>query len=155
MNLLFLFFGLFGFDHAIYVSVTEVKYVNEQQWEVSCRLFNTDLEDGIRNFSGQSVSLRSDEEIKKQEALIADYIGERLSFFDQDGKACQLKWVRASAENDTVWSYFTLESSSITSVENKLLVELFNGQQNVVTIEKGDEKQYLRFNAEVKRLQLK
>lgn len=154
MNLLIFLIGFFGADHGLYVSVTNVKYSGNDTWEVSCRLFNTDLEDAIRDFSGESVSLRTDGDIKKSEALVASYIKAKMHFITRQGNELALKWVNGSAENDTVWSYFIVEGASIDVIENALLVELFSDQENVVAIERDGEKRYLRFNAGVKRLQL-
>jgi hypothetical protein len=154
MHLLFFLIGLSVIDHGLYVSVTNVKYSGNDTWEVSCRLFNTDLEDAIRDFSGESVSLRTDADVKKSEVLIASYIKAKMHFITQQENELALKWVSGSAENDTVWSYFIVKGTSIDIVENALLVELFSDQENVVAIEKDGEKKYLRFNAGVKRLQL-
>ncbi|WP_339810145.1 DUF6702 family protein [uncultured Imperialibacter sp.] len=154
MQVLIFIIGFFGADHGLYVSVTNVTYSGNDTWEVSCRLFNTDLEDAIRDFSGESVSLRTDGDIKKSEALVASYIKAKMHFITQQGNELALKWVSGSAENDTVWSYFIVEGTSIDVVENALLVELFSDQENVVAIERDGEKRYLRFNAGVKRLQL-
>ncbi len=154
MNWPLMIIALLGWEHALYVSVTKVQYQQNQTWEVSCRLFNNDLEDGIRNLTGESVSLRTDDEISKSATLVADYIKEKVHLVANNGTALKLSWVKGEAENDTVWAYFTVNAMEIAAVENTLLIELFGSQENVVSIEREGQKKYLRFNANVKRLQL-
>lgn len=136
------------FNHAVYVSVTEVKHAEGERWEVSCRLFNNDLEDAIRNATGRSVALRTDEEIFRSGETIAAYVSQKLLFFDMQGKKCALKWVKGSAQNDSVWCSFYLDAEGFSTIENRLLTELFPIQQNVVTLEKDGQKLFFRFNSE-------
>lgn len=138
-------------NHAVYVSVTEVKHTAGERWEVSCRLFNNDLEDAIRNATGQSVVLRTDGDIFKSGEMIAAYVSQKLQFFDTQGKRCTLRWVKGVAQNDSVWCSFYLDAEGFSTIENGLLTELFPTQQNVVTLEKDGQKLFFRFNSEAER----
>jgi len=149
--LIFLFALVPSFDHAIYVSVTEVTKVDRQTWTVSCRMFNNDLEDAIRNQTGESVSLRSHTEVENASELISGYVVERLKFLDDSGRSMMLKWVSGSAENDSVWCSFTLIGGNVSEIENVLLLELFASQENIVSLISEEERQYFRFNFSVRK----
>jgi len=152
LAILFLLFSFaLPFDHAIYVSVTEVKKIDDRTWTISCRIFNNDLEDAIRNQAGKSVSLRSHAEIENASELISDYVAEKLKFLDNAGNTMPLKWASGSAENDSVWCNFTLSGGNVSEIENILLLELFASQENIVTVIGEEERQYLRFNFSVRK----
>lgn len=148
MFLFALLFSLFPFHHAIYVSVTEVKPAGQGQWEISCRLFNNDLEDAIYNQSGNRVSLRTTADIEKEAVLIAGYVNSRFAVAFEGEKAGKLRWLKGSAENDSVWAYFATAGGKVVQIDNNLLTELFPTQQNVVTLEKEGKKSYFRFSAD-------
>jgi len=150
-NILLWFFFALQFEHAIYVSVTEVTKIGDQTWTISCRMFNNDLEDAIRNHTGKSVSLRSHTEVENASELISGYIVEKLKFLDEVGRVMTLKWESGSAENDSVWCNFTLSDGNVAEIENILLLELFASQENVVTVIREEERQYLRFNFSVRK----
>ncbi len=149
--LLLLFSFALPVDHAIYVSVTEVTKIDGQTWTVSCRMFNNDLEDAIRNQTGKSVSLRSHAEVENASELISDYIAEKLKFLDNAGNVMPLKWASGSAENDSVWCNFTLSGGNVSEIENVLLLELFASQENIVTVIQEGKREYLRFNFSVRK----
>lgn len=151
-SILLLFF-LFAppFDHAVYVSVTEVTKIDALTWSVSCRMFNNDLEDAIRNRSGKSVSLRSHAEVENASELLSHYIASKLRFLDNGGNLMPLKWTSGSAENDSVWCSFILTGGKVSEIENVLLLELFSAQENIVTVIVEKERQYLRFNHSVRK----
>lgn len=156
MKLLAVWLLFFAFDHGIYVSVTQVKQLENHTWEVSCRLFNTDLEDAIRSRSGESVALRTDADLAAHHQQVSSYITSKIRLLTAAGASLPMTWTKGSIENDTVWAYFTVNGGSIAAVENSLLVEIFSDQQNVVTIEEaGSEKKYLRFDMDVKRLEVR
>lgn len=143
------------FTHAVYVSVTEITYAGNGQWEVSCRLFYNDLEDAIRNQTGQSVSLANDEQVARAASLVAGYINTKMKLQGVDGQPLALKWEDGHLENDSVWCRFTVTAAQISAIENRLLTELFATQQNVVTLINNGERRYFRFNREVERLPVK
>lgn len=140
--------SLFSFRHAIYVSVTEVKPAGQGQWEVSCRLFNNDLEDAIYNQTGKRINLRTNAEVEEHSDLVSVYINSRLKFTFSDGRMSKLFWQGGTAESDAVWASFSCSAGEIAEIENSLLIELFPTQQNVVTLEKGGEKRYYRLSTQ-------
>ncbi len=147
MAFLLLLWSFIPLHHAVYVSVTEIRYTGQGGYELSCRLFNNDLEDAIFNQSGKRVSLRTDAEVEEHAQLISLYVNAHLKIGFPNGPPGELHWRGGTAESGSVWASFACGAGEIVTIENSLLVELFPTQQNVVTLERNGEKHYLRFSA--------
>jgi len=139
---------IFSFFHAIYVSVTEIKFdENANKLEIKVKVFTNDLEDGILNLSGKSISLRTDDQLNSNQQLINQYINDRLGIkVNETNKPLVL--LKSENEGDATWSYFEMtDVGDVRSLEvrNKILTELFETQSNVVSVDVGGEKKFLRF----------
>ena len=80
-----LFFSLLFLVHPIYISSTNV-LINHDKLEVKVKLFRDDLEDGLRDFHGFSISIDSSNKIEKNIDLINKYINDKLILIIDDDK---------------------------------------------------------------------
>jgi len=139
---------LFNSFHALYVSVTEIDFdKDDSKLNLKVKIFTNDLEDGIFNQTGQSVSLRTNEQLKSNQLLVGRYINDHLSIsVNRTNKPLSL--LKSENEGDATWSYLEVDiTDQIRSIEvqNQLLTELFETQSNVVSIDINGDKRFLRF----------
>ena len=73
-----LIFSFLVFIHPIYISSTNV-VVSDEILEIKIKLFRDDLEDGLRDFHGFSISIDSLNKIEKNKSLINQYINDKLN----------------------------------------------------------------------------
>lgn len=148
MILTFILYWFAAF-HAIYVSVTEIEWNDDQgSVEIRTKVFTDDLESGIYHLIGESVTLTSDDGLKDSGELIAQYLRDRVDI-NINGEQVIPALIKAENQGDATWCYFILKDingiASIT-IQNQILTELFDTQSNVVTVDIGGEKKYLRFS---------
>ena len=132
-------------SHAIYISICEIAY-EDQQLNISIKVFTDDLEDAIRNQTGEIIAVEGKLQNPETHRHIANYLTKQVSVL-LDGSTRQLHYVDSHKENDATWVNFTIEklpSFSQLKVVNQTFTELFDTQMNVVTFTNGGEKQYLR-----------
>ena len=71
-------FSLFFFIHPVYISSTNI-IISDEILEIKIKLFRDDLEDGLRDFHGFSISIDSSNKIEKNKSLINQYINDKLT----------------------------------------------------------------------------
>lgn len=124
--------------HDIHMSKTEVFYNQENQsLEVSMHLFIDDLEDAITSYGVDPLYLETAKESDSSSAFIKEYV-ERFFKIRVDGKDVAFDFIGKEADYDliAVWCYFEGKGVDINSeveVENRLLLDLYQDQKNVVT----------------------
>ena len=137
--------------HAYHVSLTEVTYnASAQTLEIAVKLFTDDLESTLENLGAPRLHLDTPQEHADAPALIARYLGNRLTW-TIDGEARTTKFLGREYEDDATWCY--LEISGLPpfwelSVRNLLLTERFEDQSNLMHIVVGGRTQSLLLNAQ-------
>ncbi|MCK8523942.1 hypothetical protein M0D21_20360 [Aquimarina sp. D1M17] len=149
--LLVLFFGAFllfsSFTaHKFYVSVTQVDYNQEQQsLQIITRIFIDDLEEVLQERYDNSIELGLKGETSGVETYIKKYLNQKINFV-VNGKMASFTYVGKEYEDDLL--IFYLEIENITSfdtieVSNQVLMDLFEEQQNIVHVKKGNKRKSL------------
>ena len=116
--------------------------------ELKIKLFRDDLEDGLRNFHGFSISIDSSKKLEKNIEYINQYIDENFSIIINDQKI-KFKIENFNLINDVLEvSFFDNNYEKIDSVKviNKFLIEVYAVQSNIVFLEIEDKKYYTQFN---------
>ncbi len=116
--------------------------------ELKIKLFRDDLEDGLRNFHGFSISIDSSKKLEKKIEYINQYIDENFSIIINDQKI-KFKIENFNLINDVLEvSFFDNNYEKIDSVKviNKFLIEVYAVQSNIVFLEIEDKKYYTQFN---------
>tara|TARA_B100001758_G_C18050097_1_gene422660 strand:- start:127 stop:597 length:471 start_codon:yes stop_codon:yes gene_type:complete len=143
-----LIFGLILLIHPIYISSTIVT-IDEKKIDIKVKLFRDDLEDGLRNFHGFSISIDSYIKVEKNKAYINEYINDKLSIIINNEKI-NFSIKEFILINDVLEiSFFENFPKNIDSIKviNKLLIEIYNLQSNILFLEINSKKYYNQFTA--------
>lgn len=135
--------------HVFYVSITRVKWhVDESRLDVSVRIFTDDLEEAIVAEGGPRLRLWTDQAREDQDSQVAAYLAPRLTF-RINGE--ERRWAYASMEDALDATTCLLQITNVDfvetiEVENRILIDLFDTQANVMRFEIVDEKKYVNLS---------
>ena len=143
-----LIFSFLVFIHPIYISSTNV-VVSDEILEIKIKLFRDDLEDGLRDFHGFSISIDSLNKIEKNKSLINQYINDKLTLIINNEKI-NFFIINYSLTNDIFEVYFkqifTKKTKDI-KINNQLLIEIYSEQSNIMFLDIFGKKYYDNFTA--------
>tara|TARA_S200000501_G_scaffold317584_1_gene311007 strand:+ start:593 stop:1060 length:468 start_codon:yes stop_codon:yes gene_type:complete len=143
-----LFFSFLLLVHPIYISSTNI-VINDDKLEIKVKLFRDDLEDGLRNFHGFSISIDSPNKIEKNQNLINEYINDKLTLFVNNEKI-NFFIMDYSLINDVLEIYFTqnfIKKTKQIRIVNQLLIEIYSEQSNITFLNIFEKKYYNNFTA--------
>jgi len=143
-----IYIGLIFPIHAFYVSITDVEYQAENKsLKVQVKIFSNDLEDDIRNLSGEVINLQDG--VNTQESLRVDnYLFQRMKLLI-DGKPPELRLTSCKVEGDAVFSIYEGElrkEPKDLEISSHILLELFPTQSNIVRLKNGTWKGLVKLN---------
>ncbi len=129
--------------HKFYVSITKIEYVAEEEsLQIINKLFIDDIEDVLQARYSESVSLDPEKETPADARYLEEYVLQKLKI-EVNGKPVFPKFLGHEYENDMVKSYIEVEGISEFKnilVENKMLMELFDEQQNIIHVKRGKQR---------------
>jgi len=143
-----LFFSFLFLVHPIYISSTNV-VINDDKLEIKVKLFRDDLEDGLRDFHGFSISIDSPNKIEKNKNLINEYINDKLTLIVNNEKI-NFFIMDYSLINDVFEVYFIQNFTKKTEdirIVNNLLIEIYSEQSNIMFLDIFGKKYYDNFTA--------
>lgn len=156
-NLVFLLPGLMAAPvntglHDFHLSKAEIHFNAESQsLEISLHLFIDDLELAIRNQGMANPYISTSKETANADSLISVYLNQHFKI-EVDGKLVNLHFLGKENSDDllAIWCY--LEGEQIADprtikLQNRLLVELFDDQKNIVAFRSARKKEFLLFDA--------
>lgn len=132
--------------HDFHTSLAEMEYNQQSKtFEVALRVFTDDLENALKvNNNGAKVVVSNTTEA---DSHIARYISNNFQLLDKKKQAKAFKLIGKEIEGDVTWIYFEL--SGVDKLEglnlvNKVLIESFSDQKNIVNINyKGNKNSFL------------
>jgi len=123
--------------HKYYVSVTEIKYAEEQQsLQIVSHIFIDDFEKLLRERYDKSIVLDPDSDSKRVENYMERYLANKLKIKVNDN-ALHFKFIGKDYKDDITYCYLEIENiSEIKSIEvtNSVLFDIFTNQQNIVRL---------------------
>ncbi len=123
--------------HEYYVSVTEIKYAEEQQsLQIVSHIFIDDFEKLLRERYDKSIVLDPDSDSKRVENYMERYLANKLKIKVNDN-ALHFKFIGKDYKDDITYCYLEIENiSEIKSIEvtNSVLFDIFTNQQNIVRL---------------------
>ena len=132
--LIFPFFAGFV-AHKFYVSTTKVEYVKERKSiQIISKIFVEDLELVLQERYSSRVQLDPKKETDLDQNYVLNYILQKLKFKINE-KEAQLIYIGKEYDIDILNIYFEIEDvDSLESIriENKILIDLFPEQQNII-----------------------
>jgi len=140
------FFLLTSFSyHKFYVSISEVNHNTETAaLEISMKIFTDDLEAALEADTSEKLWIGDPErEVITTDSLLAVYFGKRLTF-NINGEEREAVFIGKELEADVTWCYLEIQdipAVKSVSIDNRILMELFDDQKNLVHIyANGKEK---------------
>ena len=143
--LIFIFFTGFV-AHKFYVSTTKVEYVKERKSiQIISKIFVEDLEQVLQERYSSRVQLDPKKETDLDQSYLLNYISQKLKFKINE-KEAQLIYIGKEYDIDILNTYFEIEDvDSLESIriENKILIDLFPEQQNIIHLSNEKNKRNL------------
>ncbi len=143
-----MFLCSYTFAHKFYVSVTQIE-VNEKtkSLEIISRIFIDDFEKLLRERYDESIELMTKNEAneKKINEYIDRYLAQKLQI-NVNGKDVKFNFLGKEYENDIMLCYLeieNIESLKTIKIKNKVLMDLFEEQQNIIHVKKGKKRKSL------------
>ncbi|WP_343487733.1 DUF6702 family protein [Allomuricauda sp. d1] len=135
----------FATTHKFYVSVTNIKYSEEDTaFQVTTRIFIDDLENVLKERYEVELGLATDRESETSEAYIEKYLRSKF-VITIDGEPVKYDFLGKRYDNDVAICYIevpemVLKDIKTMSVQNEILTDLFEEQKNIVHVKWKDNK---------------
>lgn len=145
LYLLFLLPMALGFKggHPFYLSVTDIVYkTQEQQLQVTVRVFANDFEKSLRKTTNSSVDLYHPQNNAKLDSTIKAYIFACVKI-SNNSKAVAFEYLGHELEEESCYIYLQQTNCSFPqklSIHNKLLYDSFTEQSNIVQVDVAGTK---------------
>lgn len=137
--------------HKFYVSITKIEYVKEKNsLQIITKIFIDDIEVALRERFGQDISLATSKETETADNDLKQYILQTLKI-KVNGKNTQLRYLGKEYETDMVVAYLEVEpitSLKTIAIENKILMEMFPEQQNIIHLKTANNRKSLILDQE-------
>lgn len=135
--------------HVFYVSITRVKWdADVSRLDVSVRIFTDDLEEAIVAAGGPRLRLWTDHAREDRDRHVADYLASRLAF-RINGEERELAYAGMEDALDAtacLVQIMNVDRVETIEVENRILIDLYDTQANVMRFEVGGEKKYVNLS---------
>jgi len=151
---------LFAFTmHKYYISMTKIKYVQEERSvQITMRFFIDDLEKTLNNRFKKDFKLANSDELKETDKLLNFYMQQKFDIIINE-QTVEYTYIGKEYENDVVFIYLeATDIDNINSIEvkNSMLLETFEEQQNFIKLYmnnqvktmvliRGNDKEMLKF----------
>jgi len=132
--------------HEFHLSKCDINYNEEEKaLQISLRIFIDDLEEAIAAvLKEDNLKLCTSKEAVNADSILVVYLSENLKV-DVDNVKHQISYVGKEVSDDllAVWCYFEVldvAPQKAISIENKILIETFDDQSNVVSLKYSKDK---------------
>lgn len=137
--------------HKFYVSITKVEFSPEESsLQIISKLFIDDIEDVLQARYNPSIVMSGENETAAVGEFLKEYVLQKL-VVEINGEPVTLNYLGHEYDNDLVKTYIEVtgvsELKSI-SVENKMLMELFEEQQNIIHVKRFKKRKSLVLEAD-------
>lgn len=137
--------------HKFYVSITKVEHsVENESVQIISTLFIDDIEDVLQQRYDTSLLLGPEGETARERELIEKYVLLKLKI-EINGTPAKLDYLGHEYESDVVKIYIEIQDVSEVksiSVENKLLMEVFEEQQNIIHFKKNKKRKSMMLDVD-------
>lgn len=134
--------------HQFYVSVTEINENKKRKTlEITSRIFIDDLEKALEKNSGVKIVLTDKINTVEEKNILTTYLNEKIKLKFNNSNL-KILFLASELENKTLVCYLQANYKSklkSLNIENKLLIECFDKQQNLVHTKINNEKKSFLF----------
>ncbi|MFD2725471.1 DUF6702 family protein [Hyunsoonleella rubra] len=135
--ILFVSASAFGVLHKYYISVTQLEYVEEKKSiQIVSRIFIDDFENVLRERYDEGITLDAKKNYRLNDMYIEKYLSDKLQI-KINNEQTDLVFIGKEIDIDIIKCYLEIENvESIDSLEvsNKVLFDVFSGQQNMIKL---------------------
>ncbi len=147
-----LFIPLLSFTaHKYYLSLTQIEYnKNDKSLQIIINVFMDDIEKALNEDYTIDLKLTTKEEHKESDLYFEKYLNEKLNFIVNE-KNVDFVYLGKEYEGDLVYFYLEIpkvETPTSLELSNKILLEHFSEQQNVVKMKVGKKRRSKILNKE-------
>ena len=149
---------LVGYQHDFHTSITQMQYnAPAKSFEVSVRVFTDDLERALgKDNGGQKFTIINKD---KNDAAVERYVRKHFGLTTPKNQKKPCSYVGKENEADGTWVYLEVpcaEDVRGLSVQNDVLMDLFDDQTNLLNLTYLGSKKTLVFkpNAKIQRIEL-
>ncbi len=132
--------------HKFYVSITKIEYVKEKNsLQIITKIFIDDIEDVLQQRYDSTISLDTKKENKAADEDLKKYILQKL-VIKVNGKPVALDYIGKEYDTDMVVAYIEVKNVKelkTIEIENKLLMEMFPDQQNIIHLKTPNSRKSL------------
>lgn len=132
--------------HKFYVSITTIEYApKEQTLQVITKIFLDDIEDALEARYGKKFYFNSKKETEAGSKLLEEYVLQKIKI-SVNGKPATVNYIGKRYDIDVVELFIEIpDVSKLNSieVENKVLLDMFSEQQNIIHVKKNNTRRSL------------
>lgn len=137
--------------HKFYVSITTIEYApKEQTLQLITKIFLDDIEDALETRYTRKFNFNSKKETKGDGEILKDYVIQKLKI-NVNGEPATFTYIGKEYDIDVVKLYIEIPNiSSLNSieVENKVLLDMFDEQQNIIHVKNNNTRRSLILDKE-------
>jgi hypothetical protein len=150
----YLLLFLAGWLHPLHLSVSDL-VLNPQSGslEISHRIFLDDLEDALKEYTGQPIDLTNPKDPQYAQEMVGRYLQQHFQLHI-NGKAVKPQYVGYELEEEAVWAYMEvpgLRQFGSISIQNTLFFDRFTDQLNLVHVSQKGKIKSLRLDSKSER----
>ncbi|MCB0465147.1 MAG: hypothetical protein KDC78_05645 [Aequorivita sp.] len=132
--------------HKFYVSITKIEYVKEKSsLQIITKIFIDDIEDALQQHYDPSISLDTKKETEAADEDLKKYILQKINI-KVNGKTVTFDYIGKEYDTDMVVAYIEVKNVKelkTIEIENKVLMEMFPEQQNIVHLKTPNSRKSL------------
>ncbi|MEM0518516.1 MULTISPECIES: DUF6702 family protein [Aequorivita] len=144
--------------HKFYVSITKIEYVKEKNsLQIIAKIFTDDIEDALQQRYDSSLSLDTEKETPTTNEVLQNYLLEKIHI-KVNGSAVKLNYLGKEYDTDMLVAYLEvvdLKELKTIEIENKVLLEMFSEQQNIIHLKTPTTRRSLILDNDEPRGKLK
>lgn len=138
--------------HKFYVSITKIEYVKEKNSiQIITKIFTDDMEKALRQRYDRSISLDTKKETEAADEDLKNYILQKIKL-KVNGKQVQFNYIGKEYDTDMVVAYMEVKDINelkTIEIENKVLMEVFPEQQNIIHLKTAKNRRSLILDIDV------
>ena len=137
--------------HDFHLSKSEIFYNSDNQsLEISLHLFIDDLEVAMQNAGMSNPYIATGKEVPDADSLIAQYLNEHFGVL-ANGEEVRFNFLGKEDSEDLIAIWCYLEGEGVKNPKeitllNKLLIEVFDDQKNIVAFKSATRQEFLLFD---------
>ena len=133
--------------HKYYISFTKIDYVEKSSsLQIIMQVFTDDLQNGLDTQFSIKSELDTDRELAESDTYVEDYIKDKFFIYVNKQKM-PLQYLGKKYDKDETKLYIEIEQIETIErieVKNRMLMELFEDQQNIIKLKiKGKKKSFI------------